>query len=38
MKLREILAEVFMATTAAFAAQADDWKLAITDVEGKRLG
>lgn len=34
MKLRTILAGAVLATTAAIAAQAETWKLAVTDVEG----
>ncbi|MBO9465130.1 PhnD/SsuA/transferrin family substrate-binding protein [Tropicibacter sp. R15_0] len=34
MKLRSILAGAVLAASAAFAAQAETWKLAVTDVEG----
>ena len=34
MKLRSVLAGVALAITAAVAAQAEAWKLAVTDVEG----
>ncbi|MEL6887727.1 MAG: PhnD/SsuA/transferrin family substrate-binding protein [Pseudomonadota bacterium] len=34
MKFRSILASAALAITAAVAAQADDWKIAVTDVEG----
>jgi len=34
MKLRSVLAGAVLAVTAAVAAQAENWKLAVTDVEG----
>ena len=34
MKFRSILASAALAITTAVAAQADDWKIAVTDVEG----
>ena len=34
MKLRSLIAGAALALTSAVAAQADDWKIAVTDVEG----
>jgi len=34
MKIRAMIAGLGLAMTTAFAAQADDWKIAVTDVEG----